>query len=147
LVEPSTRTACFCQTGKSSGVITGIGPSGETTCAQIDDENKENEMKANSIITTNIYGDNVPVNIATGNNVTQKNELKVENIDFEKLKILSVETEHLQELKEIVENSNGDKKTFASKAIGWLGKVTASLAAKKIYDSIPLVTEYIQTLC
>lgn len=108
---------------------------------------EENEMKANNIITTNIYGNNVPVNIATGNNVTQNNELKIENIDFDKLKALNVEDEHLQELKEIVENSQGDKKTFASKAIGWLGKVTASLTSRGIYDSIPVITEYIQTLC
>jgi hypothetical protein len=109
--------------------------------------NEENEEKANNIITTNIHGNNVPVNIATGNNVVQKNELKIENVDFDKLKSLNVEDEHIQELKEIVVNSNGDKKTFASKAIGWLGKVTASLSARKLYDSIPHISEYIQTLC
>lgn len=109
--------------------------------------NEENEEKANNIITTNIYGSNSPVNIATGDNVTQNNELKIENIDFEKLKSLNVEEQQIEDLKEIIISSNGDKKTFASKAIGWIGKVTTSLTARGLYDNIPEITEFVQTLC
>jgi len=109
--------------------------------------NEENEKKANNIITTNIYGNNTPVNIATGDNVNQNNELKIETVDFEKLKSLKVEDSEIQELKEIIVSSNGDKKTFASKAIGWLGKVTTSLTARGLYDNIPQIAEYIQSLC
>ncbi|WP_418513839.1 hypothetical protein [Corallibacter sp.] len=109
--------------------------------------NEENEKKANNIITTNIYGNNTPVNIATGDNVNQNNELKIETVDFEKLKSLKIEDSEIQELKEIIASSNGDKKTFASKAIGWLGKVTTSLTARGLYDNIPQIAEYIQSLC
>jgi hypothetical protein len=109
--------------------------------------NEENEKKANNIITTNIYGSSSPVNIATGDNVTQHNELKIENIDFDKLKQLEVEDQQIEDLKNIVVESDGDKKTFASKAIGWLSSVTTSLAARGLYENIPQITKFIQSLC
>ncbi len=108
--------------------------------------NEENEKKANNIINTNIYGNSMPVNIAVGDNINQNNELKIEAFDFEKLKSLEVEDSEIQELKEIIHSSNGDEKTFVSKTMGWLGKVTTSLTARGLYDNVPQLVEYVQNL-
>jgi hypothetical protein len=108
--------------------------------------NDKNNEKANSIVTTNIYGGNAPVNIATGNNNSQTINLSIENIDYEKLKSFEVEDKEIEDLKVIVEESKVDKSKFPTKVLGWLGSVSTSLAARGLYDKIPQITEYIQTL-
>ncbi len=108
--------------------------------------NDSNNEKANSIVTTNIYGGNAPVNIATGNNNNQTITLSIENIDYEKLKSFDIEDKEIEDLKVIVEDSKQDKSKLPSKVLGWLGSVSSSLAARGLYDKIPQITEYIQTL-
>lgn len=108
--------------------------------------NAENTEKTNSIITTNIYGGNAPFNIATGNNNVQTNNINLEQIDYAKLKSLHVEDKEIEDLKIIVEESKNDKSKFPSKVLGWLGSVTSSLVARGLYDKIPQITEYMQTL-
>lgn len=107
--------------------------------------NDENKNKTDNIITTNIYGGNSPVNIATGNNNVQSNTLSIENIDFEKLRNLSVEEKDIEELQTIITESGGDKSKFASKIFGWLSSVSSSLVARGLYDNISPITEFIQT--
>lgn len=108
--------------------------------------NDENNQKANNIITNNIYGSNSPVNIATGDNNVQTNTIKIEHIDIEKLKELGVEDKDIQELTTIVTEANGDKTKIGSKIIGWISSVTSSLVARGLYDNIPKISEFAQTL-
>ena len=108
--------------------------------------NEENTKKADNIITNNIYGNNTPINISTGDYANQTNTIKIESIDFEKLKSLNVEDKEIEDLKVIVEETKGDKSAFSSKILGWISSVTSSLSARGLYDSIPQITEYIQTL-
>ena len=65
--------------------------------------NDSNNEKANSIVTTNIYGGNAPVNIATGNNNNQTITLSIENIDYEKLKSFDIEDKEIEDLKVILD--------------------------------------------
>ncbi len=106
----------------------------------------ENNSKANNIITNNIYGGNTPINIATGNNNTQTNSISIENINFDRLKELNVEEKEIEELKSILSESQDDKSKFPSKVMGWLSSVTSSLMARGLYDNIPQITEFAQSL-
>lgn len=108
--------------------------------------NDDNNSKANNIITNNIYGTNTPINIATGDNANQTNIITHESIDYEKLKSLEVDDKEIEDLKVIVEESKGDKSIFSQKILGWISSVTSSLTAKGLYDNIPAITEYLQTL-
>lgn len=108
---------------------------------------EENEKKVKNIITNNIYGDNNPVNVAAGENVSQndiKNEISV--INYSSLEELGVEGKEIEELKEIVVNNQNDKPNLKSKAMKWLGSVSASIAAKGLYENIPAITEFVEKL-
>lgn len=109
--------------------------------------NKENTEKVQNIVTNNIYGSNNPMNIATGVNV----ELNVTNniitkADEEKLKTLGVSEYEIADIKQIVEENSADKPTLTSKAMKWLGSVTASVAGRGLYENIPQITEFIEKL-
>lgn len=108
---------------------------------------KENEEKVQNIITNHIYGDNSSTNIAAGLNVNQtitSTNLKAE--DESKLKSYGITDEEINELKKIIENKPNDKPKFVGKAMKWLGGVTASIAAKGLYEHIPAVTDFIHKL-
>ena len=105
---------------------------------------KENSEKVQNIITTNIYGNNNPTNIASGVNVEQNNTVSISIEDEKKLSDLGVEIEDITELKEII--STTEKTSLGSKITGWLGKVSASVAAKGLYENIPAITEFAQNL-
>jgi len=106
---------------------------------------QENNEKVQTIITTHIYGNNNPLNIANGQTVNQTDFSVSLNIDYAKLSSLGVEEPEINELKEIVTNSS-DKNTFKTKVLKWLGTVTSSMTGRGLYDSLPKVTEFITNL-
>ena len=103
---------------------------------------KENSEKIQNIITNNIYGNSNPVNIAAGQNVEQN--ISQNLIDYEKLAKYGVEKQDIDELKNIEKLS--DKNTLKSKILKWLSSVSASVAAKGLYDNIPLIMECVKNL-
>lgn len=109
--------------------------------------NKENTEKVQNIITNNIYGGNNPMNIAAGQNVEQSgNTITISSNDYEKLESLGVEKTQIEELKTIVSENATDKNTIRSKAMGWLGSVSASVAGRGLYENIPAITDFVNTL-
>ncbi|MFO0477638.1 MAG: hypothetical protein ACK50L_02490 [Bacteroidota bacterium] len=109
--------------------------------------NEENDKKVGNIITNNIYGNNNPLNVAAGDNIKQGDiNFTINKGHLEKLKEYGVDDSALQELTvidKVTPQGNPERK---SKIMGWLGKVTASLAAKGVYESIPQVVEYVGSL-
>jgi hypothetical protein len=109
--------------------------------------NKENDKKVQNIITNNIYGNNNPLNVAAGDNIQQGDiTLYISQEHIDKLKEFGVEEEALAELQKIDQEEPKGKPERKTKIMGWLGKVTASLTARGIYDSIPQVVEYVGNL-
>lgn len=109
--------------------------------------NEENNRKIQNIVVTNIYGSNNLPNINIGENIKQENiktNISIENINH--LKELGVEDELIDELRIIDEQQPKGNPERKRKIIDWLGKVTASLASRGIYDSIPHVVNFIQNL-
>jgi hypothetical protein len=108
--------------------------------------NKENNEKVQNIITNNIYGDNNPLNIAAGQKVIQKDIHNVlTNEKIIQLEKLGVEKNDIANLQEII-TSHKDKPTFKEKAMKWLGNVSASIAARGLYENIPAITEFVNNL-
>ncbi len=109
--------------------------------------NEENEKKVQNIITNNIYGNNNPLNVAAGDNIKQGDiNLTITQDLLSKLKELGVEDKELEELTSIDKETPNGNPERKNKIMGWLGKVTASLTARGIYDSIPAVIEYVGNL-
>lgn len=106
--------------------------------------NEENNKKADNIITNNIYGGNVPLNISTGDNATQTNTINIENISFEKLRELQVEEKEIADFETIVNENKDDKSKLTSKLLGWFSSVSSSLAARGLYENISQINEFIQ---
>lgn len=106
--------------------------------------NEENNKKADNIITNNIYGGNVPLNISTGDNVSQTNTINIESINFEKLRELQVEEKEIAELETIVNENKDNKSKLTSKLLGWFSSVSSSLAGRGLYENIPEINEFIQ---
>jgi hypothetical protein len=104
-------------------------------------ENKEKIEKAfNQNITNNIYGNNN--NVAAGQNVEQN--INQNFVDYEKLKEYGVEEQHIEELKIIEKEPN--KKILKDNALSWFSKVSAAIAARGLYDSIPAIMECMKSL-
>ncbi|QED38993.1 hypothetical protein FK178_15270 [Antarcticibacterium arcticum] len=109
--------------------------------------NEDNKEKAQNIITNNIYGNNNPLNVAAGENIKQGDiTLTVNETYINKLKELGVEEDAITEL-EIIdrENPKGSAKR-KDKIMSWLGKVTASITAKGIYENIPALVDLVGTI-
>ncbi len=108
---------------------------------------KDNMEKVQNIITNNIYGDNNPLNIAAGLNVEQK---EIQNIfkekDYNELEKLGVNKKEIDELKQIIQSHSNDKSTVKQKTLKWFGSVSASIAAKGLYDNLPAITDFIHKL-
>lgn len=109
--------------------------------------NEENEKTVQNIITNNIYGNNNPLNVAAGDNNTQGDiNVTITHKQLTKLKELGVQEDELSELTVIDKETPKGNSERKNKIMGWLGKVTASLTARGIYDSIPTVVEYVGNL-
>lgn len=109
--------------------------------------NEENDKKVQNIITNNIYGNNNPLNVAAGDNIKQGDiNVTINQGHLEKLRKLGVQDAELKELTKIDKEAPKGNSERKNQIMGWLGKVTASLAARGIYDNIPTVIEYIGNL-
>lgn len=109
--------------------------------------NEENDKKVQNIITNNIYGNNNPINVAAGDNIKQGDiTLTINETQSEKLRELGVQETEIEELKTLdVELPKGNPER-KGKIMGWLGKVTASMTARGIYDNIPKLVEFVGEL-
>jgi AbiTii len=108
---------------------------------------KENNDKVQNIVTTNIYGNNNPTNIGVGANVEQhltNNQLS--DNDEKKLIEYGATTDEINELKEIIKSNSKDKPSLIGKAMKWLGTVSASIAAKGLYDNLPMLNDIIHKI-
>jgi len=110
-------------------------------------ETPENAALANNIVTTNIYGNDNPVNIAAGHSVSQSNVIHViKDNDANALLKLGVSKELLEEVKAIQTQSanEGDMSAYGKKIMKWFGNVATSVTAKGLADKIPAIWEHIQ---
>lgn len=108
---------------------------------------EENNEKVQNIITTNIYGSNNPLNIAAGKTINQiGNSFTFNSESIEKLKALGVDEKQIEDLTTIVSENSKDKSTLANKVLKWLGSVSASIAAKGLYDNLPALTEFVHQI-
>ncbi len=109
--------------------------------------NEENDKKVQNIITNNIYGNNNPLNVAAGANIKQGDiTISINQEQLDKLKEFGVQDAELKELTTIDKEAPKGNSERKGKIMGWLGKVTASLAAKGIYENIPTVVEFVGNL-
>lgn len=117
-------------------------PNLENTYAMTD----ENKERVQNIVTTNIYGNNNPLNIAAGQDVTQREINNTISADsFAELEKLGVEKDKIVELKQLV-STDEDKTKKKNKIMQWLGSVTSSIAARGLYDNIPTITAFVANL-
>lgn len=108
---------------------------------------KENNDKVQHIVTNNIYGNNNPTNIGVGNDIQQSiSTQQLSQPDRELLKDYGVEENEIEKLNEIIKNTAKDKPGFVSKAMKWLGSVSASVAARGLYDNLPMLNDFIHKL-
>jgi len=108
---------------------------------------KDNMEKVQNIITANIYGNNNPMNIVAGLDV-KLNDIStvLYTKDCDELEKLGVDIKQIDELKQIIQAHNSDKTTLKQKMVKWLGSVSASIAAKGLYDNIPAISEFISKI-
>ena len=107
----------------------------------------ENNDKIQNIITNNIYGNNNPMNIASGQSVQQNdNVINIEPFDYDKFKNLGLNEDQIQSLKGIIEKNPKGSPTLIGEVLNWLSSVTASLAATGLSNNIPAITETIHHL-
>lgn len=105
---------------------------------------KENVSKVNNIVTNNIWGNNNPINIAAGQEVTQKDITNNINFDdYSKLEKLGVEEEQIEELKAIVNNHKGDKSTLQEKTMKWVTPVITGVVSRGLYEYAPQIMDFV----
>ena len=110
--------------------------------------NKENSEKVNNIVTTYITGNNNPLNISTGLNVEIKSTsvFNFSDNDSKYLESIGVHEKEIAEFKDIVSDENEDQNSKKSRIMKWLGNVSASIASRGLYESIPQLTDYIHRM-
>ncbi|MFN8306142.1 MAG: hypothetical protein U0T79_05175 [Ferruginibacter sp.] len=107
--------------------------------------------KAKTSNSHSIYvGGDVTGNINTGKvggNLQQINIVNsvISEKDEEELRSWGVEQNQIEELKGIISKSQ-DKSTLVSKAMKWLGSVSASIAGRGLYENLPAITDFIHRL-
>ncbi len=110
---------------------------------------KENIEKANTIVTTNIYGGNVNSNVGLGENVNQNQELEISTKNIEKkieeIRKLGVNDEQIEQIRNIIKNEK-DKTSLSKKLISWSGKISSILIEKGLEMNIPILIEKIHEL-
>lgn len=109
--------------------------------------NEENNKKAQNIITNNIYGNNNPLNVAAGDKITQGDiNLTINEEQIAKLKEIGIDDAAIEELKTIDEENPKGSSDRKTKIMSWLGKVTASMTAKGVYEKMPELIEFVGNL-
>ena len=107
-------------------------------------KNSENVGQADdkSKIFINVPGNNNLISVASDMasiTVTQNN-----SVDYEKLKKYGVEEQQIEELKVIEKET--DENILKEKILSWIGKVSAAVAARGLYDKIPAIIESVKGL-
>ncbi|MHC8948791.1 AbiTii domain-containing protein [Sphingobacterium hungaricum] len=100
---------------------------------------EEDKAKIQNIITNNIYGSNNPLNIAAGDVVNQTVNSNFGKVQEDELKTLGVSSDEVEELRGITKIVEREEKT--SKVKSWLSSVSASVAARGLYEGIPRIIE------
>jgi hypothetical protein len=109
--------------------------------------NEENDIKVQNIITNNIYGNNNPLNVAAGDQIRQGDiTLRINETQSEKLRELGVQESEIKKLTTIDAELPKGNPERTGKIMDWLGKVTASMTARGIYDNIPKLVEFVGAL-
>lgn len=109
--------------------------------------NDENEKKVKNIITNNIYGNNNPLNLVSGSNITQGNiSFNISKEQKEKLQSYGVESQDIQELETIDNENPKGSESRNAKILSWISKVSTSLVARGIYDNIPNVITFASSI-
>lgn len=107
----------------------------------------ENDKKVQNIITNNIYGNNNPLNVASGQTIKQGDiNIEIQQLDLDKLRTLSLHESEIKELIKIDKDLPKGNSERSGKFLAWISKVTASLTARGVYESIPKVVEYVGNL-
>lgn len=108
---------------------------------------KENNEKVQHIVTNNIYGNNNPTNIGVGNDIDQSIfNVQLSQPDKDLLKSYGVDENEIEKLDEIMKNTAKDKPSLIGEAMKWLGRVSASIAARGLYDNLPLLNDFVHKL-
>ncbi|MBC7571287.1 MAG: hypothetical protein H7319_16380 [Spirosoma sp.] len=104
----------------------------------------ENVQKVENIVTNNIWGSNNPINVATGQSVTQKDiTSNVIVAGYEKLATLGVEPKEIEEFKEIISANHTDKPLLKEKAMKWVTPVITNVVARGLYDNVPQIMDFV----
>ncbi|SDP86677.1 hypothetical protein SAMN05428975_3152 [Mucilaginibacter sp. OK268] len=106
---------------------------------------KEKNTKIENIITTNIYGSNNPLNITAGEHVQQSGFTFNTAVDFTQLEKLGVQGKEVEELQTIIAENKDNPSGKLASVMKWLGGVSASIAARGLYEKIPAITEFVHT--
>ena len=109
--------------------------------------NKENNQKTQNIVTTNIYGNNNPLNIVTGQG-SSTNEINLTLISEikERLEELGLEKEEIKQFEILDKVNPKGAENRNLKIMSWFDEVSAGLAVRGIYEKIPAFTEYISSI-
>ena len=83
-------------------------------------------------------GENTTMNMAQGESI---NQTVGDSKHYEELDKLGVQKESVSELKTIVESNKTNQPALMQKVMKWLGTVSASLAARGLYENLPAVTD------
>ena len=121
----------------------------DKTLPNFDNDIKLDDKKAETlqnIVTNNIYGNNNPINVATGKYVEQKDFSFTLDNSYSQLENLGVEQNQIDELKRLVSEYKHDQPTFILKTMQWLGSVTTSVATKGLVEHIPAITDFVHKL-
>ena len=108
--------------------------------------NKKSVNSTKTVINNHIYGSNNPINLAVGENVSQKDILFSIAPYLEELEKLGVSKDELKELEEIVGEKKDKNPDLKSKVQKWLESIGTSIVARGIYDHFPLISEITQRL-
>lgn len=100
---------------------------------------EEDKAKIQNIITNNIYGSNNPLNIAAGDVVNQTINSVFGKLQEDELRKLGVRSDEIEEFRGITKIVEKEEKT--SKVKSWLSSVSASVAARGLYEGIPRIIE------
>ena len=108
---------------------------------------KKNNDKVQHIVTTNIYGSNNPTNIGVGKDIQQNITIEqLSNADKEVLNGYGLNKDEIEQLDQIIKETKNDKPSLLSKSMKWLGSVSASVAARGLYENIPAISDFVQKL-
>ena len=108
---------------------------------------RENLNKVNNIVTNNIWGNNNPINVASGQKVIQKDVMNnIDFVNYSKLETLGVKKEEIEELKTIVDNNKDNKSTLQEKTMKWVTPVITGVVARGLYEHVPQIMEFVTNL-